>query len=212
MSYSIPETHTVDIQRPVNQPLLNVRSRFGICDLDPKGDIAVFLKSIFGERFLITNIHFRVYRFKTAERMRLSDHRDFYELDPVNKMKICPSCNTHVDNCKYKGQTALVSTKSTNEHIALDFILGLTLSFERQKSTTVLRREEVKARNNLTITADKELLSHIVTHINFRDVCAKLRRKPLRTMPDPPLTELTPDKKRGFRNRGYMPRQAKIRS
>lgn len=176
MSDSIPITHKVDIRRFVYQPLLQINNGSGTCDLDPAGDIAIFLKTLFNEAFSITGISFSANHYSHKKHIRLPDHRGFHSPDTVHGIDMCQECKKPSHLCKLKGQMALVPVKSTNVHIILKLTADFVIGFEAKISADGDSKEETAARCSFTITGKDSIINKIIRDSRYKEVLSELKR------------------------------------
>lgn len=190
----------VDISRAVFQKVKRSpidTTNFARCELNPRGDIAVFLKHIFGDTSPFRDVQSSTHSLE--KETKLPDHRPYYkdvaippdrvypEFTLASSIKMCTMCYAPASLCTLRGQSKITETPSANEEIKLRFTsdLGdLEITYEKQRKThetyqtrSPAETEDITARNIIKISGRRAAVSLIINHPKFQEAVQELKTR-----------------------------------
>ncbi len=144
--------------------------------LDQNGDVARFLKGIFGD-----SVNLQVSGF-TKTSTKVADHRRNYRVNTFSSGQRCEICKCNTNNCDFKGQA------SGNEEVTFkvnvngsELTVKIYLKIKSVKDGVVFSEAESAQRRSIHIIGVSEVITTIAKHPHYDKVVKELKEtKPVK--------------------------------
>lgn len=152
--------------------------------LDENGDVARFLKGIFGD-----DVNLKVANIKRTP-VKADDHKPYYGADRYNSSQMrCQVCKCNAKECNFKGQTSsnskITFTVSSKDHV---FEISVVLPNDNtHRESFVFSEAESAPRRAIHFTAIPEAITAIRTHPDHDRLVAELKKNSSPTTPKQPV-------------------------